>query len=248
MAFMTPHYTKDTFAAWTERGEGFLAPADHADTTEADGGHVELLEGWFGRLSADGYLDACDWSGPFATELAAIKAIADQYEVCGCCGEEFVDGTPLEVYLCADCDGYNDAINDAIESYIETALWSSVDENGDPLDKNYSTEDVAPNSIASMKADVRSFLSAAIAKFGSFDAIGLSPERFGHDFWLTRNYHGAGFWDEGIDAGAELTKMAHAEGSSNITLWDDGKLHLDDEAMFLAARKCLQDAGLEEGS
>ena len=38
-----------------------------------------------------------------------------------------------------------------LESYLTTALWSSNDESrpdgGDPLDSNYSIEDIAPRAI-----------------------------------------------------------------------------------------------------
>lgn len=43
----------------------------------------------------------------------------------------------------------------------------------------------------------------------------------GHDFWLTRNGHGAGFWDRpelyGEDAAATLTRVSEAIGET----WPD---------------------------
>jgi hypothetical protein len=54
----------------------------------------------------------------------------------------------------------------------------------------------------------------------------LSDERAGHDFWLTRNRHGAGFWDEGLGTvGKVLTDKAHAYGGCDLYIGDDGLIH-----------------------
>lgn len=78
-------------------------------------------------------------------------------------------------------------------AYIEAALWSSTDNadetGGEPLDLNYSISDIAPETLAEMVADCADFQ----ASFGEYIARDLL--RAGHDFWLTRNGHGAGFWD-----------------------------------------------------
>jgi hypothetical protein len=64
--------------------------------------------------------------------------------------------------------------------------------------------------------------------------------RAGQDFWLTRNRHGAGFWDgdwnqpfehcgEGPapyrTIGAYLTAMSHPYGEFNLYVGDDGLIH-----------------------
>ena len=44
----------------------------------------------------------------------------------------------------------------------------------------------------------------------------------GHDFALTRNHHGAGFWDRGYgDVGDALTEAAHAFGTADVYLDND---------------------------
>lgn len=54
-----------------------------------------------------------------------------------------------------------------------------------------------------------------------------SDEQNGHDLWLTRNGHGAGFWDRGYlpEIGKALTDAAHALGAESIFIGDDGELH-----------------------
>jgi len=118
-----------------------------------------------------------------------------------------------------------------LAAYIEAALWSSTDFNdltfdtsrsdGPPLDKNYSADDIAPETAKRMAADVEAFWSA------NADDIGTEYERAGHDLWLTRNHHGAGFWDGdwAEDVGRRLTEAAHKIGEFNLYVGDDKKIH-----------------------
>ena len=55
----------------------------------------------------------------------------------------------------------------------------------------------------------------------------LDDEKAGRDFWLTRNGHGTGFWDEGLGGklGDALTKKAEAYGSYDLYVGDDGLIH-----------------------
>lgn len=54
----------------------------------------------------------------------------------------------------------------------------------------------------------------------------------GHDFYLTRNRHGAGFWDRysgdspEARAGDRLTSAAHVYGESELYPGEDRKLHI----------------------
>lgn len=108
--------------------------------------------------------------------------------------------------------------------YIACALWSSTDDAGDPLDAAYSVSDFAPEALATMREDCADFIRANAA---SLDACGLSVEQCGHDFWLTRNHHGAGFWDRGIGVvGDALTQAAQAYGSCDVYVGDNGKLYV----------------------
>lgn len=40
-------------------------------------------------------------------------------------------------------------------------------------------------------------------------------EQLGHDFWLTRNRHGTGFWDRGTDVGGDLSELAKSIWGAN---------------------------------
>lgn len=98
-AFMEPEYVKGTFYdVESTRGEGMLVPGDlvgkspkvtdFKDYVEGTPRSFEKVEGWFVRLSAPGYMDATDWSGPFKTEAAARKHVEDHYEVDPDSGDE----------------------------------------------------------------------------------------------------------------------------------------------------------------
>lgn len=105
-------------------------------------------------------------------------------------------------------------------AYVECALWASS-EDGTPLDDNYDPMDFHPDALAAMVADCKKFQE----EHGSDIEDNLSHA--GHDFWLTRNGHGAGFWDGGWpDAGARLAEACDAYGETWLFVGDDNKIHI----------------------
>ena len=87
-------------------------------------------------------------------------------------------------------------------AYIECALWSSTDDDGEPLDDQYGIDDIAPECLAQSVEDCKAFQEEHAGLLASLD-----DEQCGHDFWLTRNGHGAGFWDgDWPEIGDRLTK------------------------------------------
>lgn len=113
----------------------------------------------------------------------------------------------------------------AFEAYVECALWASTGQDDKPLDANYDASDLAPEASASMRAELGDFLGLLERERIDFSAV--SAEQMGHDFWLTRNGHGAGFWDRGLgDLGDTLTKWAHSHGSSDLYVGDDNKVYV----------------------
>jgi len=115
-----------------------------------------------------------------------------------------------------------DYANHMFIGYVECALWSSTLEDGTPMDRDYGPEDLASETLQSMRTDVLDFLEGAGSDLDAIDA-----EQAGHDFWLTRNRHGAGFWDRGLgDLGERLTAMAHPYGESFLYVADDGLVYV----------------------
>lgn len=106
-------------------------------------------------------------------------------------------------------------------AYVEAALWSSTDDKGVPLDKDHGPHEIAPETLAQMCEDCRQFQEA----YGTLIADNIVCA--GHDFWLTRQRHGAGYWDGDWpeEIGKKLTEAAHAFGEFDLYVGDDGLIY-----------------------
>ena len=119
--------------------------------------------------------------------------------------------------------------------YITAALWSSVDENGEPLDAIHAPEDLPQQTRQAMENDCRKFFEEnndALWEYKDKRALPCpdiqysAAECAGHDFWLTRCGHGAGFWDRGMgELGDKLSNAAEAFGNVDLYVGDDGKVY-----------------------
>lgn len=119
--------------------------------------------------------------------------------------------------------------------YLECALWSSTDnsrdDGGDPLDSNYDFHDIERATLESLVADCVEFQKVAAPNLKLAYARDYSEARAGHDFWLTRNGHGAGFWDrselEADALGDDLTDLCgHGTAFGSVDLYvSRGKIY-----------------------
>jgi hypothetical protein len=127
-------------------------------------------------------------------------------------------------------------------AYIEAALWSNaLDADFSPV-QTAMADLLAPECLAQIEKDCAAFQDNP-AWQAALDANAFSPSRYtgcsaeqygGHDFWLTRNRHGAGQnghdrfgagnWKE--PHGKTLTDIAHAFGEVYLYAGDDGRLYL----------------------
>ena len=122
---------------------------------------------------------------------------------------------------------------DFLAAYITAALWSSTydteDREDNPMDDGQ--HELAPETLETMEADCAAFLAHC-------ESIGLDPfpdygmggeytdaELSGHDFWLTRNGHGCGYWDHDLDTGDALTAAAKASGQVDLYIGFDGLIY-----------------------
>lgn len=119
-------------------------------------------------------------------------------------------------------------IDDFTLGYITCALWSSMDDNGEPLDSRFSIGDIQPEALKQMAEECKDFqnnnahLETALYS-PRLSGLDYTSERAGHDFWLTRNGHGAGFWDRGLgDVGDKLTELAYTYGSCDLFVFGYG--------------------------
>jgi hypothetical protein len=115
-------------------------------------------------------------------------------------------------------------------AYAAAAIWSSSTDEED-LDE-YGIYDLAPETAQQMMDDCVKFQSEnADLLENAYEATGNDEEQAGHDLWLTRAGHGAGFWDGDWDAaydyGTPLTEAAEAMGQvEGIYVGDDGMLYV----------------------
>ena len=99
------------------------------------------------------------------------------------------------------------------ESYIETALWSSNYDDGEredrPLDDTFYTDDLTVDCLRTIVRDCQDFQQHRAL----WEADDNDDRQAGHDFWLTRNGHGAGFWDGDYPVnGDKLTELSKPYG------------------------------------
>lgn len=113
-------------------------------------------------------------------------------------------------------------IIEAFTGALECAAWSSTDEDGNPFDSDvHSRRAYAEVDLLEFLQQLCDFVRGNWAdckeyvKHRGWDSLG-------HDFWLTRNGHGAGFWDRGLGPlGQRLTDAAKVYGEANLYVRDD---------------------------
>lgn len=141
---------------------------------------------------------------------------------------------------------------DFLAGYAEAQLWANTYADGeiDPesgypelvsaadADSVPAITDIAPDTRADAEADCGAFLKGAAEILGTDDdgnirwaytgdraAQWSGAELAGHDFALTRNGHGAGFWDRGLgEVGERLSDLARLYGESSWYVGDDGSV------------------------
>ena len=123
------------------------------------------------------------------------------------------------------------ALDFVLKGYIEAALWSTNDEStpdgGEPLDKKYGRVNIDDETVKKMRADCERFLATNGELIDRFVALtGRDLEHVGHDFWLTRNGHGVGFWDRDAgELGDRLSAACTTFGEVWLYVGDDGRIY-----------------------
>ena len=119
-------------------------------------------------------------------------------------------------------------LDEFTRSYLECALWSSIDEQpdgngGPPLDQEYCAHDISQDTLREMVDDCADFQKSNVALLDcAYELGGYEEGRAGFDFWLTRNGHGAGFWDRGLgETGDKLTEACKMYGDVTLYACDD---------------------------
>lgn len=124
-------------------------------------------------------------------------------------------GNPLDNmdFLGENSEVASSEILDVLNGYLEAALWTEEEEVG-----LANLSDISNNSKIDAYRDVKTFMEKA----GSL-LDGIEPSQVGHDLWLSRNGHGAGFFDRGLgDVGDTLQDIARGMGQKNVGWSQEG--------------------------
>lgn len=113
-------------------------------------------------------------------------------------------------------------------SYVETALWSTNDKSneqgGEPLDANYGPENIAEETMTLIEEDCADFQERYAELLAD---SGIDSKRAGHCFWLSREGHGSGFFDEDTvdrEFRDRLQEAAESYGPFELIVGDDGQI------------------------
>lgn len=111
-------------------------------------------------------------------------------------------------------------VDDILDAYLEAAIWSSGDGEFD----EYTIFDFADEDKDKAREDITKFLAQVGSMLDETD-----DEQIGHDFWLSRNGHGTGFFDRDYYdkvTADKLQDIASSFKGKNVELGDDEKLHI----------------------
>lgn len=137
-----------------------------------------------------------------------------------------------------------DDIEAMLDGYLECALWAGQnwpedsDDNPTPWDQNYGVDNIAACAIEDASKLCNTFATDNAADLTTWD-----PGQAGHDLFLTRNHHGAGFWDRGHGAaGDRLTTAAERYGDQDFYLNEHGALEWENNDIPLYVSQAARDA------
>lgn len=104
------------------------------------------------------------------------------------------------------------------QAYVEAMFFTDTPEN-----ESWSFHDLHESALRKIRDDCAAFRADQV----TLDAIAEDESQAGHDFWLTRQGHGAGFWDGDWPKaiGEQLTARAKAQGECWPYKGDDGQIY-----------------------
>lgn len=144
-------------------------------------------------------------------------------------------------------------IDSIVSSYLEAVIFTEYDngvtiteedpeydEDGDNIiypfnDK--SVDDFSDEAKNQAYEEIAWFIDNAGSAIDD-----ITDESIGHDIWLTRNGHGAGFWDKGYDSDIEevLEQLSKDLGDMYAYVGDDDKIY------FSGGRQKIKNFNLDD--
>lgn len=106
-----------------------------------------------------------------------------------------------------------------VDCMLGLTLGAADVELGENWRDDWDRSDIDVEDLRKMAENCRDFQDA---NREALDATGADDEQPGHDFCLSRNGHGTGFWDRGYPNGNALHAAAEVYGDSALTECDSG--------------------------
>lgn len=116
-------------------------------------------------------------------------------------------------------------IPEFIEHYTAALLFYGRDDESEPNELDIA--ELSEDGQIQVERDCRLFMAQNAALLEqAVEVYGI--DQAGHDFYLTRCGHGAGYWDGDLpeELGAQLTVASKAFSSTSIYRGDDGLLYV----------------------
>lgn len=126
-----------------------------------------------------------------------------------------------------------------LDGYLQCALWSSTYREDGRGQLDDGVHDWAPASLELVRQEAAKWYAQHGDTITAAYNTGAVRERdhdgqpwnvdaqAGHDFWLTRCGHGAGFWDGDWPEpyASQLSDAARAAGNVDLYVGDDGRIY-----------------------
>jgi hypothetical protein len=122
-------------------------------------------------------------------------------------------------------------LDDFLAGYLETLIWQAPEgDDGELIEATHGVHDFSDDALTAITADCVAFCTKALAILSEIDSDGDHPDqqrgelwaKAAHDFCLTRNHHGAGFWDGDYPThGDTLTDISETFSNTDVYIHGD---------------------------
>lgn len=107
----------------------------------------------------------------------------------------------MQKEICFGTTRHRPVVDDFMRGYIEAALWTTryCEQDGtstsDYLSDRYGIEDLGLETLAQIARDCQAFRFKMKEQLELVTANGYEWSQAGHDFWMSRDEQGCGFFD-----------------------------------------------------
>lgn len=136
--------------------------------------------------------------------------------------EAFKQMTEEHPEMTIELGASEDDVDAFTRGYIGAVKWLERRYDEDGTEEEDACETISTEALLEIKAECADFQEANAEDLSAaYEKYSYCEEYAGHDFYLTRNGHGAGFWDRGLGAvGERLSKACGPYGSAD-NYWVD---------------------------